>query len=84
MANRRTKSNINTIAVHFHEHLEDRPFLKWNRDAAGGKWVALRLLRTGNTGTGAPNAGCGRSPRSILSRVLLSCFPGLLHEELDL
>lgn len=57
MAKRRTKSIINTIAVHFHEHLEERPFLKWNREAAGGKCDARRLLRTGRTGTGAPKAG---------------------------
>lgn len=83
-AKRRTKSIMNTMAVHFHEHLEERSFLKWNREAPWGKCVARRLLRTGNTGTGAPNAGWDLSFLSILSKVLLSCFPGLLQDEFDL
>lgn len=57
MANRTTKSIINTIAVHFQEHLDDRPFLKWNLEPAGVKCEDRKLLRTGSTGTGAPNAG---------------------------
>lgn len=84
MAKRRIKSIMKTIAVHFQEHRDERPFLKWNRDAVGGKCEDLRLFRTGRTGTGAPKAGWDRSLRSILSKVLLSCFPGLLHDEFDL
>lgn len=48
---------MNTIAVHFQEHLDERPFLKWNREAAGVKCEARKLFLTGRTGTGTPKAG---------------------------
>lgn len=78
------KSIMKMIAVHFHEHFEDRPFLKWKRELLEGKFDERRLFRTGRTGTGVPKVGCGLSDLSILSNVLFSGFPGLLHDEFDL